>query len=195
MKKTRQLIKVSKQSRVPPNMLCVALLFLVVSFNPSCTPWRGDGLETWETTNDAFRVRITAYNEKGGWVGLPHTYYVFESSPADLDRWREFMMLRHDDQIGIPKEQVRLVNDKLGYVFMGWMFNVTTDGGNTWSVWDNTREIADWNWSDYGRIVDVKIERDGTGTMMLKPTDRSRNGRILTTEDFGRHWAISESSR
>jgi len=164
----------------------LTLLLFTVCLSPSCAG-RGNRLESWETTNKSFRVRITAYDERG--VYLHGTYYVFESARAGSDAWREFMTLRHDDRPEIPKDQVRFVNDNVGYVFMGWMFAVTTDGGNTWSIWDATRDVPDWQWSKYGVIRDVRLELDGSGKMVLEPVDdANRKVPEFRTNDFGRHW-------
>ena len=74
---------------------------------------------------------------------------------------------------------------------MGWMYAVTMDGGNTWPVWDATKDVADWQWSKYGLIKDVRIEADGTGNMLLKPiADPNSKAPAFVTRDFGRHWHV-----
>ena len=149
-------------SRILVTHITMIVCFVAVSFNSNCTPWRGDAIETWETTNNSFKIRITVFDERGVWVGLAHSYYVFESASVNSDIWREFMMLRHDDRPKIPKDQVRFVNESIGYVFMEWMYGVTTDGGKSWSIWDLKGDMSDPHLS-FGAIKDVRIERDGTG--------------------------------
>jgi hypothetical protein len=77
--------------------------------------------ETWETTNNTFKVSVIAYaEENGGFVG--GAYYVFRSAAVGSDDWREIMTFRHDDPIAIPRQQVQFVNEKIGYVYMGEFF-------------------------------------------------------------------------
>jgi len=56
--------------------------------------------ESWETSNQLFRVRVDRhYEENGGFV--PGAYYVFRSAPTGSDAWHDFMMFRHDDPVPI----------------------------------------------------------------------------------------------
>ncbi len=105
-------------------------------------PRRGKVIETWQTGNNSFRLRVTAYNEKNTFPALGGGYYVFESAPVSSDQWKEIMTFRHDDPIAIPKDQVRFLSDQVGYVFMGWLYAVTTDGGHSWSLWDASKDPA-----------------------------------------------------
>jgi hypothetical protein len=52
------------------------------------------------------------------------------------------MIVRQDDDPKIPVDQVRYVGD-IGYVFMGFMYAVTTDAGKTWSVWSAEKDLPD----------------------------------------------------
>lgn len=146
--------------------------------------------ETWGTGNEVFQVRVNAYAEEtGGFVG--GAYYVFQAAPVNTDNWREIMTFRHDDMIPIPRTQIHLVNDQIGYVFMGWMYAVTTTSGSEWSVWRADKDLPNWECCNYGLIHDVHIEPDGTGTMTLHPIPH-RKGEVpqLSTKDYGRHWSI-----
>lgn len=149
-------------------------------------PPKGQAVETWETSNKTFKVRVTTRTEKAQ-VGLPGTFYIFQSAPAGSDDWREVMMFRHDDDPEIPRDQVRFVNDQVGYLFMGWMYAVTTDGGRTWSVWDAARELPQWR-TNYRLIKDVSLQADGSGTMSLNELDPQPGHAELVTADYGRHW-------
>jgi hypothetical protein len=150
-------------------------------------PHRGAMIEQWHSDNKNFRVRVTAYEEKG--ANVNGAYYLFEATPAGSDQWREIMTFRHDDDPKIPADQVRYVNDSIGYVFMGWMYAVTTDAGRTWSVWSAERDLPDWQCCNYKLISDVTIGSDGRGVMRFNPID-GRRGEIaeLRTNDYGRHW-------
>ena len=150
---------------------------------------RGGRLQSWETANSSFKIRVTSYEEKG--TSLPGTFYVFESGKVGTEVWREFMVLRHDDRPALPNDQIRFVNERIGFVFMGWMYAITTDGGESWSVWNAAKDVPDWNWSKYGVISDVRIEPDGAGKMVLKSiADPNRQVPDFWTTDFGRHWKV-----
>jgi len=152
-------------------------------------PHEGALAESWETSNQLFRVRVDRhYEENGGFV--PGAYYVFRSAPTGSDAWHDFMTFRHDDPVPIPNDQVRFVNDRIGFVFMGWMYAVTTDSGATWSVWDSNIDLPKWQCCNYRLIKDIHPEPNGEGTMTLAPIpDRGGEVPQLHTEDFGRHWS------
>ena len=153
-------------------------------------PHMGGTVETWETLNQSFKVRVDIHPEENAWVG--GAYYVFRSAPAGSDAWRGIMTFRHDDPVPIPHDQVRFVNDRVGYVFMGWMSAVTADGGATWYVWSAENDLPDWQCCNYGLIKDMRVEPDGTGVMILDPIP-NRRGEVpeLRTKDYGQHWGSS----
>jgi hypothetical protein len=143
-------------------------------------------LETWLRENKAFRIRVTSYEEED--ANVSGTYYVFESTSKGSAAWHEIMTLRHDDRPDLPKNQIRFLNE---YLFMEWMYVVTTDGGNSWSVWDATRDVPDWEWSKNGIIRDVRIEPDGSGVMLLTAiADPNSKSPTFRSHDFGRHWQV-----
>lgn len=174
--------------------ICSLLLTLLVSgASLSCLlashqqPHRGDPLEKWETANGKFRIRVTAYRELGAY--LSGTYYVFDSTQAGSDAWTEFMTVRHDDRRDLPREQVRFISDQIAYVFMGWKYAVTRDGGKNWSVWDAQNQLPNWRCCNYGLIQDLRIEIDGVGIMKLNPISKTEGvTSALQTKDFGIHW-------
>ena len=100
------------------------------------------------------------------------------------------MTFRHDDSVSIPREQVRFVDIQIGYVFMGWMYAVTTNGGDTWSVWNAEKDLPGWECCNYGLIQDVSINSQSMGNMILHPIP-GRRGEVplLKTWDYGRHWS------
>jgi hypothetical protein len=175
-------------------IVVVSTTLIVVAAAIGWFYWRftariGPVFETWETSNQTFRVRVDAHSEEH--VFLPGAYYVFRSAPAGSDHWRDVMTFRHDDPNPIPRDQVRFVNDRVGFVFMGWMYAVTSDGGATWSVWNAGNDLPNWQCCNYRLITDVKLNVDGTGTMTLHPI-QDRRGEVpqLRTKDFGRHWSV-----
>lgn len=168
-------------------------LLLVLAFAGGCALFasrgqhRGAVLENWQTENKTFKIRVTSYEEKG--ANVNGAYYVFESGAVSTNSWREIVTFRHDDQPRIPADQVRFVNDQIGYLFMGWIYAVTTDSGVSWSVWDATKDLPDWQCCNYRLIRGVKLAADGKGTMTLNPIPQ-RRGEVpeLHTGDYGRHW-------
>jgi len=177
-----------------PRLTALGMILLFSMLGLSCViftrPHRSTApLETWLTENKAFRIRVTSYEEKD--ANVSGTYYVFESTPKGSTAWHEIMTLRHDDRPDLPKDKIRFLNDETGYLFMEWIYAVTTDGGHSWSVWDATRDVPDWQWSKYGVIKDVLIDADGSGTMMLTAiTDPNTQAPAFITHDFGRHWEV-----
>ena len=143
-------------------------------------------------TDDAgvgrFSIRVTAFDESGAGM-VPGAYYKFESAQGAGPDWREVMTFRHDGPVPIPRDQVRRAGESVAYLFMGWMYAVTTDGGDSWTVWDAARDLPGWRCCNYGLIQDVALNADGTGTMTCKVIDAGR-GEIptLVTTDFGRTW-------
>jgi hypothetical protein len=146
--------------------------------------------ETWETMNGSFKIRVDRHNEENG-GSVAGAYYVFRSAAVGSDNWRDVMTFRHDDPNPIPRDQLRFVNDRVGFVFMGWMYAVTSDGGANWSVWDAGNDLPSWQCCNYRLISDVQLNADGTGTMTLRPIqDRRGEVPLLRTKDFGRHWFV-----
>lgn len=167
--------------------LCAAVGLYVLALPPI-----GDVTERWQTGNGVFNIRIDQRAEDLWLFGLPGAYYVFQSSHSE-GPWREVMTFRHDDPVPIPRENIRFVNDRIAFVFMGWMFAITTDGGNKWSTWNAQTDLPKWDCCNYRLIKDVNILPSGTGTMTLEVIE-DRSGEevpLLKTTDFGRHWAPS----
>ena len=170
-------------------ILPVVVTLVAFAFS-SCNsgPHMGDKVESFETSNQMFKVRVDMHSEVGGFMPVVGgAYYVFRSAPDGSDAWHDIMTFRHDDPIPIRRDQIRFVTDRVGFAFMGWMFASTSDGGATWSVWDAR---ADSKWCcNYELIQDVRLEPDGTGTMTLKPVENPTGEKPERhTKDFGRHW-------
>jgi hypothetical protein len=150
---------------------------------------RGAEIEKWQTENKSVKIRVTSYEESG--ANVNGAYYRFESAAAGSNDWREIVTFRHDDRPRIPADQVRFVNDHIGYLFMGWVYAVTTDGGANWSVWNASRDLPNWQCCNYQLIRDVQLTIDGAGTMTLNPIPQ-RQGEVpqLHTQDYGRYWIV-----
>ncbi len=155
-------------------------------------PDRGNLIDQWQTSNEVLKIRVSQYDEKGAIVS--GTYYVFECAPLESDNWQEIMTFRHDDRVGIPKDQVRFVSNQIGYVYMGWMYAVTKDAGANWSVWDAKKDLPNWQCCNYGLVRDVRIGLDNAGVMRLNLTPQRRGeAPELHTKDFGQHWVVKDN--
>lgn len=154
-----------------------------------CPSFQRKADESYEITNHVFKVRISAYREKDVFSVLAGRYYEFQSSSVVSPHWKTIMTFRHDDPVPIPREQVRFVNDQICYVYMGWVYAVTTNGGDTWSVWNAEKDLPNWECCNYSLIRDVSLNSQGIGNMILRPIS-GRRGEIplLKTLDYGRHW-------
>lgn len=176
--------------------LLVALLVLAGCFVvglllwilPFFFPQRSETiLETSEFQRGDRKIVVTAYAEKNSFV--PGAYYSFEAVDDSNNR-RQIMTFRHDDPVPINKKAVVFLNDAVGYVFMGWTYAVTTDGGSSWHVWSADKDLSGWKCCNYELIEDVHLSSDGTGRMRLNPIPQ-RQGEVpeLHTKDYGRHWS------
>ena len=161
--------------------LCIAVV--LAAFSIACLSWRGEEIEQWEVPQKGFKIRIVAYDEKGG-VPLSGRYYVLNSALLGKEEWHEIMSVFTKDLIPIPKENFRVVDGKVAYFFMKHKFAVTTDAGNSWSVWDANKE-----YDNYAYIKDVQIELKGAGKMNFHNVpSQQRELPDLYTNDYGRHW-------
>jgi hypothetical protein len=166
--------------------LCIPALFVTVcqSFSQS---QRGKVIDRFETTNGSFRVQILQYDEQGAFPAPAGAYYLFRSAIDASDSWNEIMTFRHDDPVPIPKDHVRFVDARVGYVFMGWLYAVTTDGSHSWSVWDASKDPIFSKSYRYDLIREVEITPDGNGRMILHL--KGDTEAVLKTKDYGQHWA------
>lgn len=164
--------------------VCTAASVIV----PRARPRIGQAFATWTDDPGTFPIRVTAYRETGSGP-VPGAYYKFESGNAAETQWQEIATFRHDDPVPIPREQVRRMNESVAYLFMGWMYAVTTDGGKSWTVWNAEHDLPGWRCCNHRLINDVTLNTDGTGTMKCHVIDSSR-GEVpkLLTRDFGRTW-------
>ena len=177
------------------NSTVVIFTCFVIFIAGACGMRGDDVLGTWDETNGAFKIRITAYDEK---LGIPpqRFYYTFEASGPDSTQWHEIMTCRRKNVLGTPHEQVKFVANHSAYVFLADKFATTIDAGRTWSVWDGYRIRRDMN-INYGWIYirSVSISADGAGEMVVAEASLSmaefseaRDVARLRTSDYGQHW-------
>ncbi len=151
--------------------------------------------ETWEAKNNAFKIHVDAYDLLMD-TEPTSKYYTFSAVRSGSDELKAILTIRQDQATPIPRNQVVLLNDQIGYVFMGWLYAVTTDGAKTWRKWDAEMELPNWQCCDSGLIQNVQIRLDGFGVMTLKlPPQRSEGILTLRTNDYGQHWIIDKNSR
>lgn len=167
-------------------VICMVVAYCGVAF--ACHSQRGQVTDTWETANRSFKVRVKRYAEENGGF-IAGAYYIFESAPVGSDNWSEVMTFRHDDPVEIPRDQVRFVNDEVGYVFMVYKYAVTIDGGRTWFTWYAVKDLPDWR-NARPVIDDVQVDPLGIGRMKLTlVASESARATTLHTTDYGRHWS------
>lgn len=163
------------------------VLLLLVFLSPSCTSKPGAVIEQWEIKGPKFRIRVIARKEK--YSAIPGAYYAFQSGTMNSEVWSDIFVFLHDDAVPIPRDQIRLLTDDIGYVFMGWEYAVTTDAGTHWTIWDGDVQIPQISYHNYQLIRDVRMTSDGRGEMSILPANNKAVR--LTTADFGRHWIMS----
>jgi hypothetical protein len=174
--------------------LLIAIIMGIIIAN-GCEIFRsstiGKRTDSWEIENSTFRIRVDKHAEEHGGFNAG-AYFIFQSASKDQGNWLRIMVFRHDDpEEPIPQGQVRFVDERIGYVYMGWMYAVTTDRGKTWSVWNAENDLPNWQCCNYNLIQDVSLNPNGMGNMILRPIPgRSGEVPMLRTKDYGRHWDI-----
>ena len=163
----------------------MALVLSSCSRRPAAHPY-----EVVDVTGPAFTVRLPAFHEENGWP-VAGAYYRFESLLHDGNGSVRAMEFRHDDQVPLPSQNVKFVTADRAYLFMGWKYAVTTDGGKSWAVWNTETDLPKWECCNYQLITKVEMRSDGIGKMTLNPIP-GRSGEVnqLFTSDSGRHWAL-----
>lgn len=151
---------------------------------------RGPAYETWESSSEVFKVRLTAYREVG--IFMPGAFYSFESAPVGSDEWTEVKELRGDDAIPLThfKERTRFVDSQTVYFYTSDEFMVTRDGGCSWSRWapfvpESDGRLVGWS------ITKARVESNGTGRAKLWRYDDQQKREVereVFTPDFGQYW-------
>ena len=162
------------------------LLVLEITFNRRSDHVR----ETWRTSNGRMTIEVTAFSEQ--YTVLGGVYYVFEVVGRKGGSRREIMEVCRDDPHKINREGVVFVDDETAYIYAGWKYGVTTDGGENWTVWDASKWVSNWQCCNEGFINKVEINSDGTGKMETDRMPRSGDKKWpWKTNDYGRKWVLS----
>ena len=153
------------------------------------TLYKAEIVETWQTQNTPFRIRIDKHIERGGLMAaLNGAYYVFQSeSGNNSNQWREVMTIRNDDPNDIPREQVRFSGDKVGYFFMGNDYAITNDAGESWRIFKVCEFLS--SSEQCSGITDLQITADGKGEVKIYSSAKYKDRlKVLETTNFGRSW-------
>ncbi len=148
-----------------------------------------------EIANADFKLRITAYKER--FVLLPGVYYVCQSTSVRSDNWRTVLTVKTDEPHPIKRDRVRLMSNRIGYIFMGSFYMVTTDRGDTWSIWDGHKNLPDQQYREQLNISpyieEIEMQSNGVGVMRLyKYFSERERGPDLVTSDYGLHWLVKK---
>ena len=179
--------------RVIAVLICFVLAILAVNFVPIPeslkSPYKAEVVETWETQNTPFRIRVDKHIERGGLLAaLNGAYYVFQSeSGKNSNQWREVMTIHLDDPDDIPREQVRFAGDKVAYFYMNSDYAVTNDAGESWRIFKVCEFLT--SREDCKGIKDLRIDADGKGEVKIdSPAKHKDDLKVLETSNFGRSW-------
>ena len=134
-------------------------------------------------------IKLTAYDIYN--VEPPSRYYTF-TVPRKVNNYETISIIFNillEETVLVNSNQVKILSDKIAYVYLGWMYSVTLDGGKAWHLWDAERNLPGWNCCDSGLIRDVNISDHGNGIMTLRPDPNKPESLIyLHTDDFGQSW-------
>lgn len=157
---------------------------------------RGAIYDTWETSNNQFKVRITAYYEEG--IVMPGAFFTCESALNGSNEWREFKAFRADDAVPTTpfSQRFRFANDQTAYFYTADDFLVTVDGGRNWSVSKPTLQKPGEH-PIYWAIAEAYVAANGKGRAKLEAYDEEARDRVfleVNTEDYGRSWSVAEGT-
>jgi hypothetical protein len=143
-------------------------------------------IDRWQTSNSAVEIRITESEEKH--FPLSKFCYVFEANRPKSAEWHKIMTECTDDDIPIPRDQVRFLSDQTAYIFMVYKYAITTNGGDSWFVWEANEAITNSKYPGQWFIKEVHVSSDGTGTLLLASRSEDNRTIQLLTNDFGHSW-------
>lgn len=140
-------------------------------------------------------LRITAFHERGTFLGAPGGFYRYEVKTPRNWRWQQITMFRLPSPKPIPSDHLHRVTNNCVYFSHGRVFGVTTDGGVRWSLRGGDNPAIFSGQPDlYADIESLSIDRDGTGAMTLAHFDRQSwkalPSHSLVTADFGLTWRV-----
>lgn len=146
-------------------------------------------IETQEFPWQAGTIKLTAYDiynvEPSGRY---HTFTV-PRKIGDYETTSIVFNILLKEAVPLTTNRVKIFNDQIAYVYLGWIYSVTLDGGRSWHLWDAERNLPEWNCCDADLIKDISISEQGDGVMIILPDSRKPESLLyLRTRDFGQHW-------
>jgi hypothetical protein len=149
----------------------------------------GPVIEEYETSNSSFKIRAQLRQEL---KFLPGSYIKFQSAVINENSWQDILTVYDEDSNPIPREQMRFINENVGYFFIRSFHAVTTNKGQTWTIYDLSKE-ASYKCS-FMLIDEVKMNADGTGEMIVYAhDDEKKNIPKIHTSDFGQRWTVEKT--
>ena len=135
------------------------------------------------------KITLTAYDIYN--VEPSGRYYTFTvpRKIGDYETTSIIFNILLEEAVPFNPNQVKILSDKIAYVYMGWIYSVTLDGGRAWHLWDAERNLPEWKCCDAGLIRDISISDHGNGIMTLRPDPTKPESLVyLRTDDFGQRW-------
>lgn len=148
----------------------------------------GKVIEDINKKNELFSVKLEVRNEEGALT--PGACYNF-TSKNNLDNHRiKIFSVQFDDIISVNDENISFVSDKVGFVYLGNMFALTMDAGNSWKVWDSEVFLDNYSKINARSIEAVKVSLDGQGEMYLYKHPKDNETIVLETSNYGENWKL-----
>lgn len=166
------------------------LFILAILCVAGCNAGRGqEQIFTSQKENEFFIIRVTVLRKETNFGGtLAGADYVFETKMKDDLDWRKIMTFSGDAPVPFNDKDIRFVNDRIAYVFLGWMYAVTTDRGEHWSIWDGSKFPLKDGRIGFNAIGNVELLENGIGVMQLNVIGLDVPI-ALRSNDFGVNWS------
>ncbi|MDX2033539.1 MAG: hypothetical protein SF339_22875 [Blastocatellia bacterium] len=144
-------------------------------------------IDEWQKANGSLKIMFTVYELPT--VEPSGIYYTCTSVSGEIRNYEEIFTLRQDRIVTDLAKHVCFINESIAYIFMGWIYSVTVDGGKTWVTWDAEKNMYGWQCCDSTLIQDVTISANGSGKMTLNQAIIPAGAPlVLWTNDYGKHW-------
>jgi hypothetical protein len=175
-------------------IIIIAISLLLIGSYYVLKPKKGELFESYVFEGSNLNIRVEARHQQGLFLFVPGAYYDYEAKSKDSDVWKPIFTILFDDPVEIPKDQIKEIKEQVVYLFIGWIYSVTTDGGKTWHTWNGSPKWAQYTGSRYGFIDEIQMDPNGLGVMSIR--DGQGDLTELNTKDFGKTWErLQEDSK
>jgi len=119
--------------------------------------------------------------------------YLYEWRRRGDSDWTPVARFRNWSPDPVPGNNVTFIGGSLIYLHHGFVFAVSTNTGESWSVFGEHAGISPDNGPPWGfqNITNVVINTDGIGEIRTKSRSwQDTTNLILQTRDFGFTWEI-----